>query len=43
MINLIIGFILGLFVANYGVVAIAKEVDHLINTAKTVQVKIDTQ
>ena len=43
MINFLIGFALGLYIASTGVVGIAKDVEYIVNTAKNVQIKVDPQ
>ena len=42
MINFIIGFVLGFFVATVGFTGIAQALDNGIETMKTVSVKVDT-
>jgi capsular polysaccharide biosynthesis protein len=42
MINVIIGFVLGFFVANVGFTGVAQALDKGIETAKTISVKVDT-
>ena len=42
MINFIIGCILGFFIATVGFTGIAQQLDRVIDTAKTVSVKVDT-
>lgn len=42
MINLIIGFVLGFFVATVGFSGVAKALDNGIETVKNVSVKVDT-
>ena len=42
MINLIIGFILGFFVATVGFTDVAKALDSGIEQAKNISVKVDT-
>jgi len=42
MINLIIGFVLGFFVATVGFTGIAQALDNGIETVKNVSVKVDT-
>jgi capsular polysaccharide biosynthesis protein len=42
MINLIIGFVFGFFVATVGFTGIAQALDNGIETVKNVSVKVDT-
>ena len=42
MVNFIIGFVLGFFVATVGFTGIAQALDNGIETMKTVSVKVDT-
>jgi capsular polysaccharide biosynthesis protein len=42
MINVIIGFVLGFFVATMGFVGVAEALDNGIETLKAVSVKVDT-
>ena len=42
MINLIIGFVLGFFVATVGFTGVAKALDSGIESAKNISVKVDT-
>jgi capsular polysaccharide biosynthesis protein len=42
MINIIIGFVLGFFVATVGFTGVAKALDNGIETVKNVSVKVDT-
>jgi len=41
MINFIIGFAIGLYIATTGIVGIAKDVEYVVNTAKNMQVKVE--
>jgi len=41
MINLIIGFILGFFVATVGFTGVAKALDNGVETVKNISVKVD--
>jgi capsular polysaccharide biosynthesis protein len=42
MINIIIGFVLGFFVASIGFTGVAQALDKGIETMKTISVKVDT-
>jgi capsular polysaccharide biosynthesis protein len=42
MINILIGFVLGFFVATMGFTGVAQALDNGIETLKTVSVKVDT-
>ena len=42
MINVIIGFVLGFFVATVGFTGVAQALDKGIETAKNISVKVDT-
>jgi len=42
MINIIIGFVLGFFVASIGFTGIAQALDKGVETMKTISVKVDT-
>ena len=42
MINFVIGFIFGFFVATMGFTGVAKALDSGIETMKTISVKVDT-
>lgn len=42
MINLIIGFVLGFFVATVGFTGVAKALDNGIDSMKNISVKVDT-
>jgi capsular polysaccharide biosynthesis protein len=42
MINVIIGFVLGFFVATVGFTGVAQALDKSIETMKTISVKVDT-
>jgi capsular polysaccharide biosynthesis protein len=42
MINILVGFILGFFVATMGFTGVAQALDNGIETLKTVSVKVDT-
>ena len=41
MINVIIGFVLGFFVATVGFTGVAQALDKGIETAKTISIKVD--
>jgi capsular polysaccharide biosynthesis protein len=42
MINLIVGFVLGFFVATIGFTGVAQALDKGVETMKTISVKVDT-
>ena len=42
MINVIIGFVLGFFVATVGFTGVAQALDKGVETAKNISVKVDT-
>jgi len=42
MINVIIGFVLGFFVASVGFTGVAQALDKGVETMKTISVKVDT-
>jgi capsular polysaccharide biosynthesis protein len=42
MINIIIGFVLGFFVASIGFTGVAQALDKGVETMKTISVKVDT-
>jgi hypothetical protein len=42
MINIIIGFVLGFFVASIGFTGVAQALDNGVETVKNISVKVDT-